>query len=104
MAIQIFPILRTLAPLIADAGRIAVGLRTANTTQNEDRVIKLEHQTIRTGEVLKGVAEQLHALAEELRVQAETTESLKRKVDKLFIVSAIALAGGVAGIIVALWN
>ena len=104
MAIQILPILRTLAPLIADAGRIAVGLRTANATQNEDRVIKLEQQTIRAGEVLKGVAEQLQALAEVLRVQAESTEVLRRKVEKLFIISVVALAGGVAGLIVALWN
>jgi len=104
MAIQILPILRTLAPLIADAGRIAVGLRTANATQNEDRVIKMEQQTIRAGEVLKGVAEQLQALAEELRVQAELTEALKRKVEKLFVIAVIALVGGIAGLIVALWN
>ena len=104
MAIQILPILRTLAPLIADAGRIAVGLRTANAPQYEDRVTKLEQQTIRAGEVLKGVAEQLQALAEELRVQAESTETLRRKVEKLFILSAIALVGGVTALCVALWN
>ena len=104
MAIQILPILKTLAPLIADASRIAVGLRTANATQTEDRVIKLEQQTIRAGEVLKGVAEQLQALAEELRIQAESTEALKRKVEKLLIISVIALVGGVAGLFLALWN
>jgi hypothetical protein len=104
MAIQILPILRTLAPLIADASRIAVGLRTANATQNEDRVMKLEQQTIRAGEVLKGVAEQLQALAEELRVQAETTEILRRKVEKLCVISIIALVGGIAGLFVAVWN
>jgi hypothetical protein len=102
MAIQILPILRTLAPLIADAGRIAVGLRTSAASQTDDRVVRLEQQTIRAGEVLKGVAEQLQALAQELRVQAEATEALKRKVDVLLIVSALALAGGLGALVVAL--
>ena len=104
MAIHILPILRTLAPLIADAGRIAVGLRTTNATQNEDRLLKVEQQTIRAGEILKGVAEQLQALAQELRVQAETTDALKRKVDRLFILSVIALVIGVASLAVAFWR
>ena len=104
MAIHILPILRTLAPLIADAGRIAVGLRTTNATQNEDRLLKVEQQTIRAGEILKGVAEQLQALAQELRVQAETTDALKRKVDRLFIVSVIALVIGVGSLAVAFWR
>ena len=104
MAIHILPILRTLAPLIADAGRIAVGLRTTNATQNEDRLLKVEQQTIRAGEILKGVAEQLQALAEELRVQAETTDALKRKVDRLFILSVIALVIGVGSLAVAFWR
>ena len=105
MAIQILPILRTLAPLIADAGRIVVGLRTSNSTQKEeDRLLKLEQQTIRAGEILKGVAEQLQALAQELRVQAETTDALKRKVEKLFIVSISALAVGLGSLAMALWR
>ena len=105
MAIQILPILRTLAPLIADAGRIVVGLRTSNSTQKEeDRLLKLEQQTIRAGEILKGVAEQLQALAQELRVQAETTDALKWKVEKLFIVSISALVVGVGSLVVALWR
>ena len=105
MAIQILPILRTLAPLIADAGRIVVGLRTSNSTQKEeDRLLKLEQQTIRAGEILKGVAEQLQALAQELRVQAETTDALKRKVEKLFIFSISALVIGVGSLVVALWR
>jgi hypothetical protein len=44
----------------------------------------------------------LQALAQELRVQAEATEALKRKVDVLLIVSAVALAGGLAALVVAL--
>jgi hypothetical protein len=104
MAIQILPILKTLAPLIVDAGRIAVGLRTSTAAQKDDRVLALEQQTIRAGEVLKGVAEQLQALAEQLRVQAEATEALKRKVDVLLIVSAVALASGLGALAVALWR
>lgn len=104
MAIQILPILKTLAPLIVDAGRIAVGLRSSNVSQKDDRVLALEQQTIRAGEVLKGVAEQLQALAQELRVQAEATEALKRKVDVLLIISAVALAGGLSALVVAFWR
>lgn len=104
MAIQILPILKTLAPLIVDAGRIAVGLRTSAASQKDDRILALEQQTIRAGEVLKGVAEQLQAVAQELRVQAEATEALKRKVDVLLIVSAFALAGGLSALIIALWR
>jgi hypothetical protein len=81
-----------------------VGLRTSAASQKDDRVLALEQQTIRAGEVLKGVAEQLQALAEQLRVQADATEALKRKVDVLLIVSAIALAGGLGALAVALWR
>ena len=105
MAIQVLPILRTLAPLIADAGRIVVGLRTSGSaSQTEDRFSKLEQQTIRAGEVLKGVAEQLQALAVELRVQAEATEALKRKVNTLMVVSIVALAAGLGALGVAFWR
>ena len=105
MAIHVLPILRTLAPLIADAGRIVVGLRSSGAaSQTEDRFSKLEQQTIRAGEVLKGVAEQLQALALELRVQAEATEALKRKVNAVLIVSIVALATGLGALGVALWR
>ena len=105
MAIQVLPILRTLAPLIADAGRIVVGLRTSGAaSQTEERFSKLEQQTIRAGEVLKGVAEQLQALALELRVQAEATEALKRKVNILLVVAIAALATGLAALGVAIWR
>lgn len=105
MAIHVLPILRTLAPLIADAGRIVVGLRTSGAaSQTEDRFSKLEQQTIRAGEVLKGVAEQLQALALELRVQAQATEALKRKVNVLLVVSIVSLATGFGALGVALWR
>ena len=105
MAIHVRPILRTLAPLIADAGRIVVGLRTSGSaSQTEDRFSKLEQQTIRAGEVLKGVAEQLQAVALELRVQAEATEALKRKAKVLLVVAIVALAIGLGALGVAIWR
>jgi type II secretory pathway component PulF len=103
MAIHILPILRTLAPLIADAGRIAVGLRTSDATaKSEDRMLKLEQQTIRGGEVLKGVAEQLQALAEELRVQGEVTEALRQKMKTQMIISISALVVSVGALLFAI--
>jgi hypothetical protein len=105
MAIHVLPILRTLAPLIADAGRIVVGLRSSGAaSQTEDRFSKVEQQTIRAGEVLKGVAEQLQALALELRVQADASEALKRKVTVLLVVSIVALAAGIVALGVAVWR
>lgn len=102
MAFPVFAIIRTLAPLIADAGRIAVSMRGAGAAKIEDRVGRLEQETIRAGEVLKGVAEQLQALAEQLRVQAEATEALRKKTQTLLIVSVAALCTGVGALAVAM--
>ncbi len=103
MAFKVLSILRTIGPLIVDAGRLAAGLRTSGSAVKiDDRVMKLEQEAIRAGEIIRGLAEQLHAVAQELRVQAEATAALQRKTKYLLIVSITALCGGIAAIVVSL--
>lgn len=102
MALPLLSILRSLAPLILDAGRVAVSLRANGTAKTDDRVVRLEQETIRTGEVLKGVAEQLQAVVEELRLQAEATEVLRQKARTMLILSASGLGLAVVALLVAL--
>lgn len=102
MAMQVLPILRALAPLIAEAGGMVAGMRsTGRATKVEERVEKLEGEMLRAGEVLSGVAQQLQAIAQELRVQAEATERLQRRAQATLIVSVVALVAGFSALIVA---
>ena len=79
MAIPILNLLKTVAPLVAEAGRIVAGLRESGpAARTEDRLAKLEQDMLRAGDILKGVAEQLGVAAQELRVQSEALESLRR--------------------------
>lgn len=102
MAVQIIPILRALAPLIANAGGVVASLRSSGAAAKmEDRVAQLERETLRAGEILTGVAQQLQAIVEALRVQAEQTEALRRRVLWLAILGLAALAVGLGALLVA---
>lgn len=101
MAIPVLSILKAIGPLVAEAGGIVVGLRsTGKNARVEDRVARLEQETIRAGEVLTGLARQLEAVANQLRVQAEAARRLQRTATIAIIVSAAALVGTVATAIV----
>lgn len=102
MALQVIPILKAVAPLIAQAGGIVAGMRsTRETTRMEDRVSKIEQETLRAGEVLTTVAQQLQAIAQELKRQAEVTERLQRRAWTMMIVAGAALVvAGVALVVV----
>ena len=103
MALQIIPILKALAPLIAQAGGVAAGLRSSNVAAKmEDRVDTLERETLRAGEVLTGLAQQLQAIAQELRVQAELVEAMRKKVTALLVVAGAAVCLGTTALIVAI--
>ena len=103
MALQIIPILKALAPLIAQAGGVAAGLRSSNVAAKmEDRVDTLERETLRAGEVLTGLAQQLQAIAQELRVQAELVEAMRKKVTALLVVAGAAVCVGTTALIVAI--
>lgn len=101
MATPVLSILKSLAPLIVEAGKVAVGMRTSGAAKMDERVMLMEQQTIRAGEVLKGVAEQLQAIAESLRVQAEATEVLRQRAKSLMILSIAALGVSVVALVVA---
>jgi hypothetical protein len=95
MAIPVLPIIKALAPLIVDAGSIVAGLRGAGSARKaDDRVAKLEQETLRAGEVISGLAQQMQALAQALRMQAEQTERLQRRTRVLLgvAIGASALA------------
>ena len=48
MALQVLPILKALAPLIAEAGGMVAGMRsTGRATRVEERVEKLEREMLR---------------------------------------------------------
>ena len=101
MPSPVLSILKSLAPLIVEAGKVAVGMRTSGAAKMDERVMLMEQQTIRAGEVLKGVAEQLQAIAESLRVQAEATEVLRQRAKSLMILSIAALGVSVVALVVA---
>jgi len=104
MAFQVLSILRSLAPLIADAGKIVAGLGSSNAAKTEDRILRVEQGTIRAGEVLKGLAEQLQIIAQELRTQAELQELMQRKLQITFIVSIVALCVGLGALAFAVFR
>jgi hypothetical protein len=64
----------------------------------DDRVAKLEQETLRAGEVITGLAQQLQALAQAVRMQAEQAEQLQRRVRVLLGVAIGASAVAVAAL------
>lgn len=102
MALPMLRILRTLAPLVANASSLVTGLRGSAAAKMEDRVEGLERHALRTGEVLTGFGEQLQAIAEQLRLQAEQTEALAKKTKIFLAVAIAALLASVAALAVAL--
>ncbi len=102
MALQVIPILKAVAPLIAQAGGIVAGMRsTREATRMEDRVSKIEQETLRAGEVLSGVAQQLQAVAQELTRQAEAVQALQRRAVMMMVMSGAGLVVAVVAVIVA---
>lgn len=98
MAIPVLPIIKALAPLIVDAGSIVAGIRSGNAKKVDDRVARLEQETLRAGEVISGLAQQMQALAQAVRLQAEQTEQLQRRVRVLLGVAIGASAVAVAAL------
>jgi hypothetical protein len=102
MAFQILSSLRAIAPVIAEAGRLAAGLRSGASAKTDDRLLQLEQEAVRAGNVIRGLAEQLQAVAQELQVQAAAAEALQRKATTLLYVSIGALGVGIAALVVSL--
>lgn len=103
MGLQVIPILKALAPLVVNASGLLSTVRSAETAGKiEDRLRKLEEEALRGGELLTGVTQQLQALAQELRVQAEVNESLEKKARLALIFSLVAMCAGLAALAVAI--
>ncbi len=100
MAIPVMNLLKTVGPLIVEAGRIVAGLHTAGpAARTEDRLMKLEQDMLRAGDILKGVAEQLGVAAQELRAQSEAMEALRQKVRITLVIGIVAMAGSLGALV-----
>lgn len=98
MGLHVLPILKALAPLVANAGALLVNARSTETAgRTEDRLRNLEEETVRAGEVLTGVTQQLQALA-------QVNAALEKKVRTAFVVGVIGACLGLAGLVVAILN
>jgi uncharacterized coiled-coil protein SlyX len=101
MAVPVLRILKEIAPLIVQAGSVAAGLRPSGKI--DDRLERLEWQTAQAGEVLRSLAEQLHATAEELSRQAEAVAAAQKRMRVWLALSASALVASGAALI-AVWT
>lgn len=105
MAFQVLKILQAVAPLVAEAGRVAMGLRKPGAgAQPEDRLLKLEQEAVRAAEIIRRLAEQLQAVAQELRAQSEATAAFRRRMIYLLGLSLLALGMGIAALVTSLMN
>lgn len=96
MGLHVLPILKALAPLVANAGALLVNARsTESAGRTEDRLRKLEEENVRAGEVLTGVTQQLQALA-------QVNAALEKKARTALIVAVVGGGLGLAGLIFAL--
>jgi hypothetical protein len=100
MAVPVLSILRALAPLIVGAGEIVNRYRSAGSAmQIDDRLDLIEQEALRTGEILRAVTEQLEAVAQELRRQAEQQQAQERRIRVLTIVAATSAALAISALV-----
>ncbi len=105
MQFQILPILKALAPLVAEAGGIVAGLRSSGKTAGvSERVTRLEQETLRAGEVIVGIARQLEAVAVQLRTQTELVRVQQRRTRVTLGFSIAALVVALAAVALATWR
>lgn len=102
MAIQIVPILKALAPLVANASGVVSNLkaRSANVDSPE-KLERLEREAIEAGELLAATAAQLEAVAKQLEVQAELNERYELRTKWALGFAAVATALSICAIVVA---
>lgn len=91
------PILRALAPIVANAGTAAAslaGMRTAANLKTDERIRALEEQLVRMAEVSSGLAKQTQAIAQELAAQERAAEVLEQKLaaTRILAIAAICIA------------
>lgn len=101
MGVPFFTVLKVLPAIINSAGSIITSVNARRESQPgvkvEERIRKLEEDVVNTGKVITGLAEQVQAIAQELRAQAELNAARERQIKGLWIVAVLALASGIAG-------
>ena len=93
VAIQFIPILKALAPIIAEGAAAAAGmagLRKASSGMKEHETLgELEEKVLRIGRVTVGLAQQTKAAIEE---QAAANAAFDRRIKFCLFISTVALA------------
>ena len=106
MAVQIVPILKALATIIANSAPAVAqfaGMRkSAANLKVDERMRAIEEEVARVGVVVVGLAQQAQAIAEELRAQAVLNESQEKKMNICLGLSIIALCLGCTALIITL--
>jgi hypothetical protein len=106
MAIQVIPIIKAITPLIVASGGIVASLTDRQVQPrsgaSDERIKKLEDDLLRMGEVMTSAVEQLHATANELRVQSELNEAQEFRIRVFGIFSVVSLCLSVASIVLAI--
>lgn len=108
MALQFLPILKALPTLISSAGGIIASVNARKESsavlKAEERIKRLEEDVLNTGKVLGGLAEQVQAIAQELRTYAELNESRARRLRALLWLAVGACVTSSAALAVALFG
>lgn len=93
MAIHILPILKTLAPLVANASGMVANMKSsAASADTREKLGALERDAIEAGELLAATTEQLEALAKQVNAQAELNERFDRRLRQAMGLGVAALA------------
>ena len=93
MALQIIPILKTLAPLVANASGVVANMKSSTASADtKEKVAALEREAIELGELLAATTVQLEALAEQVKAQAELNERFERRTRWAIGLAVVALA------------
>lgn len=106
MALQILPILKTLAPLVANASGMVANMKsTAASADTKEKIAALEREAIEVGELLAATTIQLEALAKQVNAQAELNERLERRTRRAsgLAVAALVIASATA-LYALIWN
>lgn len=106
MGLPLFPILKALPTIISSASGIIASINarkdSASGMRGEERVRKLEDDVLNAGKVLSGLAQQVQAMAQEVKDQAELNAAREKRITTLFWISIGALALSCGACVVAL--
>ena len=94
MAIHVLSIIKALAPIAANAAASFAGMRqSASGLKTEERIRKLEEETLQMGEGLAGLTLQVQALADALRIQAARHDAQDTQLRICLALAILALCG-----------